>query len=473
MIKELVIGDLQNFLKLGKMVNNNFGNLYDLDNLLNSKADKVIGYYENGLLVGFIHISISFDVVDIVNIVVDDKYRRKGIGTKLLNYIILSKDIAEIWLEVRKSNKSAISFYEKNGFSLVRVRSNYYGDEDALIMKRDVNMKDVYILAIESSCDETSIAIIKNGHECVQLTVLTQMDTHAEYGGVVPEIASRMHTENITMVLEETLTKAKMKVEDMDAIAVTYSPGLLGSLLVGVEFAKTLSFVYNKPLIAVNHIAGHIYANNLEGNLQFPLLALVVSGGHTDLIIMKDDYVFEKVGGTLDDAIGECYDKVARVLGLKYPGGPNVEKEALNGKYTYDLPIPMNDDSLNISYSGLKSSIINLVHNEKQRGNEIRKEDLAKSFQEVAIDQLVRKSEIAIKKYKVKNMIVAGGVSANKMLREKIKELTDKYDINLSIPSMLFCTDNAAMIGAAAYPLYLRKEFANLDLNASSNQEIY
>ena len=473
MIKELVIGDLQNFLKLGKMVNNNFGNLYDLDNLLNSKADKVIGYYENGLLVGFIHISISFDVVDIVNIVVDDKYRRKGIGTKLLNYIILSKDIAEIWLEVRKSNKSAISFYEKNGFSLVRVRSNYYGDEDALIMKRDVNMKDIYILAIESSCDETSIAIIKNGHECVQLTVLTQMDTHAEYGGVVPEIASRMHTENITMVLEETLTKAKMKVEDMDAIAVTYSPGLLGSLLVGVEFAKTLSFVYNKPLIAVNHIAGHIYANNLEGNLQFPLLALVVSGGHTDLIIMKDDYVFEKVGGTLDDAIGECYDKVARVLGLKYPGGPNVEKEALNGQYTYDLPIPMNDDSLNISYSGLKSSIINLVHNEKQRGNEIRKEDLAKSFQEVAIDQLVRKSEIAIKKYKVKNMIVAGGVSANKMLREKIKELTDKYDINLSIPSMLFCTDNAAMIGAAAYPLYLRKEFANLDLNASSNQEIY
>ena len=472
MIKELVIDDFQDFLKLGKMVNNNFGNLYDLDNLLNSKADKVIGYYENGLLVGFIHISISFDVVDIVNIVVDDKYRRKGIGTKLLNYIILSKDIAEIWLEVRKSNKSAISFYEKNGFSLVRVRSNYYGDEDALIMKRDVNMKDVYILAIESSCDETSIAIIKNGHECVQLTVLTQMDTHAEYGGVVPEIASRMHTENITMVLEETLTKAKMKVEDMDAIAVTYSPGLLGSLLVGVEFAKTLSFVYNKPLIAVNHIAGHIYANNLEGNLQFPLLALVVSGGHTDLIIMKDDYVFEKVGGTLDDAIGECYDKVARVLGLKYPGGPNVEKEALNGQYTYDLPIPMNDDSLNISYSGLKSSIINLVHNEKQRGNEIRKEDLATSFENIVIKTLTKKTMKAIEEYNVKELLIAGGVSANSGIREEFDKLCKEKGIKLVVPKLAYCTDNGAMIAAAGYYYYKKGLFSDYSLKINPSLDL-
>ena len=230
-------------------------------------------------------------------------------------------------------------------------------------------MKDVYILAIETSCDETSMAIIKNGSECIHLTVLTQMDVHADYGGVVPEIASRMHTENITMVLEETLKKANMSMEQIDAIAVTYAPGLLGSLLVGVEFAKVLSLVYSKPLIAVNHIAGHIYANNLEGKMEFPLLALVVSGGHTDLILMTDDYKFERIGGTLDDAVGECYDKVARVLGMKYPGGPNIDKAALEGENTYNLPIPMNDDSLNMSFSGLKSSIINLVHNEKQRGN--------------------------------------------------------------------------------------------------------
>ena len=243
-------------------------------------------------------------------------------------------------------------------------------------------MKDVNILSIESSCDETSMAIIRNGCECVQCTVLTQMDTHAEFGGVVPEIASRMHAENITIVLEETLTKANMTMDDIDAVAVTYSPGLLGSLLVGVEFAKTLSLVYSKPLIAVNHIAGHIYANNLEKKMEFPLLALVISGGHT---------------------IGECYDKVARVLDLKYPGGPNVEKMAREGNHTYELPIPMNDDTYNMSFSGLKSAIINLVHNETQRGNNIRKEDLARSFQDVAVDQLCRKTELALKQYDVKH----------------------------------------------------------------------
>ena len=187
-------------------------------------------------------------------------------------------------------------------------------------------MKDVYILAIESSCDETSMAIIKNGREVDSFTVLTQMDTHAEFGGVVPEIASRMHTENITMVFEETMNKSNITMDEIDAVAVTYAPGLLGSLLVGVEFAKTISYVYNKPLIAVNHTIGHIYANNLNNKLKFPLLALVVSGGHTDLIKMEDDYKFEILGSTLDDAIGEAYDKVARILDLKYPGGPNVEK---------------------------------------------------------------------------------------------------------------------------------------------------
>ena len=334
-------------------------------------------------------------------------------------------------------------------------------------------MKDVYILAIESSCDETSMAIVKNGKEVISIVINTQISTHENYGGVVPEIASRMRAENITIVLDETLKKANMKIEEVDAIAVTYGPGLMGSLLVGVEAAKTLSLLYNKPLIAVNHLAGHVYANNLENDMQFPLLALIISGGHTDIVYMEDDYKFKVLGGTLDDAIGEAYDKVAGVLGLKYPGGPNVEKMALNGKPSYKLPIPMNDDTLNMSFSGLKSSIINLVHNETQRNKEINKEDLACSFQVVATDQLVRKLELAINKTNIKNIIIAGGVSANQYIRQEITKLAAKHNANISVPKLLYCTDNAAMIGAAAYPLYLKKDFANLDLNANPSEELY
>lgn len=334
-------------------------------------------------------------------------------------------------------------------------------------------MKDIYILGIESSCDETSISIVKNGSIEIATTVLTQMDTHALYGGVVPEIASRMHTENITMVLEDLLKKANMKVEDVDAIAVTYAPGLMGSLLVGLEFAKTLALVYDKPLIKTHHIAGHIYANNLVKPIKFPTLALVVSGGHTEIVVMKSDYDFEVLGTTLDDAIGECFDKVARVLGLKYPGGPNIEKYAKEGKPTYDLPIPMNNNELNFSYSGLKSAVINLVHNEKQRGNEINPYDLACSFQTIAVDELIRKTELAIKKTKINNLIVAGGVSANEYLRKELEKLCQKYNVDLSIPPLKYCTDNATMIACAAYPQYLNKEFCDFNINAKSQEYFF
>ncbi len=333
-------------------------------------------------------------------------------------------------------------------------------------------MKDVYILAIESSCDETSMAIVRNGSEVKSFTVLTQMDTHAQFGGVVPEIASRMHTENITMVFAETMQKSKITMDQISAIAVTYAPGLLGSLLVGVEFAKTLSLVYNKPLIAVNHTIGHIYANQIDNCLKFPLLALVVSGGHTDLIEMTDHYQFNILGSTLDDAIGEAYDKVARVLGEKYPGGPNIDRLASTGKPTYDLPKPVNDDTFNFSFSGLKSSIINLVHNEEQRGHVIRKNDLACSFQMTAIDELKRKVELALQKGHYQNMIIAGGVSANQYLRKVMQEVAIKYHVSLNIPELKYCTDNAAMIGAAAYPLYLKQEFADFSLNAQSQASI-
>lgn len=327
---------------------------------------------------------------------------------------------------------------------------------------------DTYILAIESSCDETSVSIIKNGNVEIATVVLSQMDTHANYGGVVPEIASRMHIENITMVIEECLTKANMTMDDIEAIAVTYGPGLIGSLLIGLMAAKTLAYIYNKPLVPVHHIAGHIYANNLVKDMEFPLIALVVSGGHTELVYMKDHYSFEFIGGTLDDAVGEAFDKVARVIGLPYPGGPNIDKLAREGEDTYELPIPMNDDTYNFSFSGIKSAVINLTHNEIQRGNEIRKADLARSFEERVIDILSRKTMKALKEYNVKKLVVAGGVSANRWLRDRLAMLCEKEGVDLIIPEMKYCTDNAAMIGAAGYYAYKAGRRADLTLNAKA-----
>ena len=327
---------------------------------------------------------------------------------------------------------------------------------------------DIYILAIESSCDETSVSIIKNGCEEISTVVLSQMDTHANYGGVVPEIASRMHVENITMVIEECLSKASMTMNEIDAIAVTYGPGLIGSLLIGVMAAKTLSYIYHKPLVPVHHIAGHIYANNLVKKMEFPLIALVVSGGHTELVYMKDHYSFEVIGSTLDDAVGEAYDKVARVIGLPYPGGRNIDKLAYEGNDTYNLPLPLDDDSFNFSFSGLKSAVINLTHNESQRGHEIRKADLARSFENRVVDILTKKTMNSLRKYHVKNLVIAGGVSANQWLRNRFNDLCKEEGVNLIIPEMKYCTDNAAMIGAAGYFAYQLGRRADLSLEAKA-----
>lgn len=333
-------------------------------------------------------------------------------------------------------------------------------------------MKNMYILGIESSCDETSASIVMNGTKEIATVISSQIDVHKSYGGVVPEIASREHVKNITIVLEECLQKANMTMEQIDAIAITYGPGLIGSLLVGLEAAKTLAFVHNKPLIPVHHIAGHIYANSLVKELQFPLLAVVVSGGHTELIEMPAHYRFNKLGGTLDDAIGECYDKVARVIGLEYPGGPKIDKLSLEGKNTYNLPIPLKDDSYNFSFSGLKSAVINLVHNEEQRGNEINKADLATSFQTVAVESIINKVRKAIVAKKVKTVIVAGGVAANQGLRYAMEKLTSELNVELSIPPMKYCTDNATMIAAAGYYAYLDGRRADLTLNSKSQDKL-
>ncbi len=333
-------------------------------------------------------------------------------------------------------------------------------------------MKDVYVFAIETSCDETSCSIVKNGHEEIATVILSQIDIHKNYGGVVPEIASRNHTLAITAVFEETLKKAKMTLNDIDAIAVTYGPGLNGSLLVGIEAAKALSFATGKPLIPVNHMAGHIYANKFAGTFKFPLLALVVSGGHTEIIYMDKEYSFKKIGGTLDDSVGEAYDKVARVVGVPYPGGPLMDKMAGLGKHTYDLPTPKDDNTYDFSFSGIKSAIINLVHNEKQRGNDVNKEDLATSFQDTVINILVKKTVKAINEYKVNQLLLAGGVSANSGLRNALKVKCKELGVELLMPDIVYCTDNAAMIGAAAYYAYLRGDRAEYDLNPNPGLDL-
>src|SRR5574344_109087 len=316
------------------------------------------------------------------------------------------------------------------------------------------------------------MSIIVDGYKEIGTVVLSQIDTHKNYGAVVPEIDSRMNIENVTMILEELLEKTHVKINEIDAIAVTYGPGLIGSLLIGLVAAKTLAFVYNKPLVPVHHIAGHIYANNVEKPMKFPLIALVVSGGHTELVYMKEDFDFKFIGGTLDDAVGEAYDKVARVIGLPYPGGPAVDSLAHQGKDSYNLPLPLDDKSYNFSFSGLHSAIINLVHNEIQRGNDINKTDLATSFQNRVVEILTKKTMAALKEYNVKNLIVAGGVAANKGLRERLTTLCLENEVDLTIPKMAYCTDNAAMIGAAGYYAYKLGRISSLDLDAKANDTL-
>ena len=315
------------------------------------------------------------------------------------------------------------------------------------------------ILAIESSCDETAMAIVEDGRKILSNTVYTQIAIHTMYGGVVPEVASREHIKKVTYVLDEVLKQANMTLDDIDAVAVTKEPGLIGSLMVGVNTAKTISLCFNKPLIYVNHIHGHIYANYLEEDFTFPLLALVVSGGHTELVLMKDHMDFEILGETLDDAVGEAYDKVARVVNVGYPGGPIIDKMAHIGTPTYPLPhIKLSKDSLDFSFSGLKSAVINLCHNANQRGETIDANNLAASFQNAVIDVLVSKTSKAATMHNVKQVIIAGGVAANKGLRSAMQEAMNNLNIKLTVPQFKYCTDNAAMIAAAGYHKYIKEQ---------------
>lgn len=333
--------------------------------------------------------------------------------------------------------------------------------------------KDTLILAIESSCDETSASVIKNGKEILSNTVLSQIESHKRFGGVVPEVASRHHVEGITTTIEEALNTADTSMEEIDAVAVTEGPGLIGALLIGINAAKALAFAYDKPLVPVHHIAGHIYANNLEEPFEFPLMALIVSGGHTELVYMKDHLSFEVIGETRDDAVGEAYDKVARTIGLSYPGGPQVDKLAAEGEDTYDFPrVWLEQDSFDFSFSGLKSAVINKLHNLKQKNEAIIPENVATSFQNSVVEVLVGKAIKACETYNVHQLIVAGGVASNKGLRQELKKACAGHDIKLSIPSPKLCTDNAAMIGAAGHYMYEAGMRSDMHLNGHSSLDI-
>lgn len=330
---------------------------------------------------------------------------------------------------------------------------------------------DKIILAIESSCDETAVAIIKND-ELLANIISSQIEVHQKYGGVMPEVASRLHLENVLCVLDEALKKANVKLEDVSAIAVTRGPGLIGALHVGMQVAKTLALIYKKPLIPVHHLIGHIYANEFIAPLKFPLLGVVVSGGNTELVYMKEHFSFEIIGETKDDAIGESFDKVARVLGLPYPGGVAIDKLAKEGKHTYKLPEPLKDNSLNVSYSGLKTAVINLVHKEQVNGNEIRIADMAKSFQDVAVKELLDRAKRATDQYEIKQVVLAGGVSANSYLREEITKMYSNTGIDVIIPPLWCTTDNAAMIAKVASYLYDQKVFAPLSIGVDPSWKI-
>ena len=332
------------------------------------------------------------------------------------------------------------------------------------------NPDDIYILAIESSCDETAAAVVVNGREVLSNVISSQIDLHKLYGGVVPEIASRKHIENIDWVIESALKEADVTFDDIDAIGVTYGPGLVGALLVGLAEAKALAYAINKPLVCDHHIEGHISANYIQNkDFEPPYVALVVSGGHSHLVYVKDYGEYEIMGRTRDDAAGEAYDKTARALGMGYPGGPKIDKAAkLGNPDAVKFPrVFLEDDSYDFSFSGLKSAVLNYINKCNMMGQEIVKEDVAASFQKSVVDVLVTKAIRAAKEKGVKNIALAGGVASNTALRDAMISACEKEGFGISIPAPILCTDNAAMIGSAAYYEYIKGVRDGLDLNAN------
>jgi N6-L-threonylcarbamoyladenine synthase len=342
-------------------------------------------------------------------------------------------------------------------------------------VREKMENKDVLILAIESSCDETAASVVKNGREVLSNVISSQIALHTMFGGVVPEIASRKHIEKINPVITQALSDASVTLDDIDAIGVTYGPGLVGALLVGVAEAKAIAYAAKKPLVGVHHIEGHVSANYIENpDLEPPFVCLIVSGGHTHLVIVKDYGQFEIIGRTRDDAAGEAFDKVARAVGLGYPGGPKVDKAAREGNpHAFEFPrAKVEGNPYDFSFSGLKSAVLNYINHAKMTGEEICVPDLAASFQNAVVEALVSRAVQAAKEYGYDKLAIAGGVASNSALRTAMQAECEKNGIRFFHPSPIFCTDNAAMIGAAAYYEYIRGTRHGWDLNAVPNLKL-
>ncbi len=342
------------------------------------------------------------------------------------------------------------------------------------MIKNNMKKTDKIILAIETSCDDTCCAIVKNGKEVLSSIIASQIDLHKQFGGVVPEEASRMHIEKLSLVIDKALEESKVNLNDIDAIGVTYAPGLVGALLVGVNEAKAIAYALGKPLVGTHHIKSHIFANFIENDIDFPFIALVASGGHTHLFKVEDYDKITLMGRTLDDAIGEAYDKVARALGLGYPGGPIIDKMAkLGNPNKIDFPKSwLSKDSYDFSFSGIKSAVLNYLNKMKMKGEEIVVEDVCASFQSAVIEVLVVKSVRLAKAENIKSIVIGGGVSANSYLREMMTTYCEKEDLNFYYPSISYCTDNAAMVGVTAYYELLSGNISGLDLNAVASLQL-
>lgn len=388
-------------------------------------------------------------VWDIIHIYVEKEHRKKQVATDLMQHFQKDVHVSSITLEVSEENKKAYQFYLKHGFVEKAIRKNYYDMQNGVLM----NKQNKYILAIETSCDETSAAVVRSDFQIMSNIIYTQ-SIHEQYGGVVPEIASREHVQKLPHVIEQAMKEAAIEYHQLDYIAVTHGPGLAGSLMIGVEAAKVLGFQLDIPVIPVNHMAGHIYANKATQTFQFPLLAITISGGHTEIVEMEADEHFKIVSQTHDDAIGEVYDKVARVLGLGYPGGPKVAALAENGEVDHVFPIAtVKEDPYGMSFSGLKTAVINYVHKKRQQNGNINLENVACSFQAAVIQTLDEKLKMCLKDKPYKQILLAGGVSANTAIQAHIKKIAEENQLAFSVPDKLLCTDNAAMIGLAAWTM--------------------